>query len=106
LSGIPDSFEPLEGYLSKLAGTFQARSSSPSEKITTLPPWFPFKSRQDFEFAEYAVMKQLSNTDIDLLLENMRSSWCEVLKVTFRTHRDIANAIANADNLDSTQVCI
>jgi hypothetical protein len=39
----------------------------------SIPPWSPFPSRPDFEFAEWATMADLSKSDIDTLLSKLHS---------------------------------
>jgi hypothetical protein len=96
-----DSYIPLNEYVQALR---EADNTPTPLTSATRPPWYPFKSKEDFEFTEYVTEKRLSNSDIDNLLELMRTSWCNGLKISFQTHRDIAKAFSGATDFSATEV--
>lgn len=103
-SGKEDTFRPLENFISTTnRPSKDSESRPPSNDAASL--YHPFRTLQDFGFAEYTITRRLSNEDIDVLLDNMRQSWCDGLKVTFKSHWDIAQTILHADEYDYSKVC-
>ena len=67
-------------------------------------PWWPFRSRTEFEFAEFALKASLSNQEVDDLLALFRRILSGKDSFTFTRHTDIQQAWTDAYNV-ATPVC-
>jgi hypothetical protein len=96
-SGLPDEIITLDQYLQTRAAQFPldhkhlAKESDAGLKLYQKPPWYPFKTAEDFDFAEFAHKCRFSNTDIDEHLRRLKNVWCTGVesKISFNTHGDI-----------------
>ncbi|TDL14937.1 hypothetical protein BD410DRAFT_845594 [Rickenella mellea] len=97
-SQLPDKVCTLDEYLKLRAGEVTVNLI---KHDTTVPqahhklPWFPFKTKGDFDFAEFAHEYRLTNPQVDDQLRRMQSIWCKGgdIDLTFRSHHDIDAAL-------------
>ncbi len=68
-------------------------TSSESVKGSKIrPPWYPFKSATDFDFAEYVVQNNLSQPAIEDLLRRQRNVWTtspDAVNISFKNYKDL-----------------
>lgn len=67
-------------------------------------PWAPFRSREDFEYAETAVKGLLSKDIVNLQLLGLQGRWAESTRITFRSYTDMEKSLAAARQY-GVQVC-
>ncbi|KDQ11826.1 hypothetical protein BOTBODRAFT_113908 [Botryobasidium botryosum FD-172 SS1] len=63
------------------------------------PPWQPFSCLADFEFADFAARAQLSNAEIDELLQKMSKSWASGVCITFKNATHVREGWTQATNM-------
>ncbi|KDQ18491.1 hypothetical protein BOTBODRAFT_42183 [Botryobasidium botryosum FD-172 SS1] len=89
-SGLEDVTIPIESGPELCA--FEDEDSAAGPYDGPIPPWEPFPTLQDFEFAEFAAKAELKNAHIDELLLKMRSSWASDVHITMRNAANVREA--------------
>jgi hypothetical protein len=67
-------------------------------------PWAPFRSREDFEYAETAIKGLLNKDTVNRQLLGLQGRWAESTKITFRSYADMEKSLAAARQY-GVQVC-
>lgn len=63
------------------------------------PPWEPFPTRADFDFAEFSSTHGLSNSQINDLLTRLRGVWASNVHITMRNATDVRNGWDHAASI-------
>ena len=95
-SGLPDKVVSLDEYLqeqhvSSHSSSSDSNSANASRKPVR-PPWYPFRSFEDFDLAEYITENNLSQAAINELLRRHRNVWSTSpgnSKISFKNYNDL-----------------
>jgi hypothetical protein len=101
-SGIPERSLTLDEYLGQYQSIQPLRPDSNPRNCR--PPYYPFKTKADFSFAEFIVDAQLSNSQIDDLIFKQSSEWSGTSLVTFKSHRDVKKILESSVLKDRSTV--
>jgi hypothetical protein len=98
-SGLQDKTLSVEDYLKSYditqTTTMNDKPETSSESVKgskIRPPWYPFKSATDFDFAEYVVQNNLSQPAIEDLLRRQRNVWTtspDAVNISFKNYKDL-----------------
>ena len=103
---LPDRFIPISSRSKPARGPIQAAPTSPGHEATptrSQRPIPPFKSYQDFDFAETVLRLGLSDASIDCILRGIRETWADHSKLTIQTARNLRKLVSAASET-TTQV--
>jgi len=81
--------------------TCSTRTTSPEDP----PPWNPFPSYADFDFAEAVTIDGLSNVSIDKYLSKINGTWSETSKLNIKNSADVKSYLTEAA-APYAQVCV
>jgi hypothetical protein len=99
-SGLPDVVLTLDEYVARTNATVEQLydlsnpagvETNEAHNSSTHPPWYPFRTQADFDFAEFVSMLRLSNPEIDALIKRHKTVWMPSnvqANITFNSHRD------------------
>ena len=101
-SGMAEHSLTLNEYLDRYQTIQPLRHSTNPRNCR--PPYYPFKTKADFSFAEFVVEAQLSNSQIDNLLFKQSSEWSGNSLITFKSHRDVKKILESGVLRDRAKV--
>jgi hypothetical protein len=90
-SSLTDEIIPVDEYFASRHDKIQVKKTEDG-KIHwkgRYPPWYPFHSQADFNFAEYCILKKLTIPDIKELLHRHHESWSGSSNLSFKKAEEV-----------------